>query len=116
MAKYKWTISGDFHYITDCIKKEILNTSTSASLEDEEYIINDSCRIGIMVFERYSYTGGNRLSLNVTVIDSNHKIQVIGISSGGSNGVFFKVNTMGEEAFLDKLKGAINKIKRSCNE
>lgn len=112
MAKYKYTMNGSFNYVTDFIKKEILNTSSSASLEDEEYIINDNCRVGIMVFERYSYTGGNRLSLNVTVIDSNNEIQIIGISSGVSNGVIFKVNTWGEDAFLDKLKEAVAKLKR----
>lgn len=112
MAKYKYQMQGDFNYVRNFIKNEILNTSSSASLEDEDYICINNCHISIMVFERYSYSGGNRLSLNVTIIESNQDIQIIGISSGGSNGVFFKFNTLGEEAFLDKLKETIQKLKR----
>ena len=108
MAKYKVSLSGNFDSIYNKIKKGILEGSLSASLEDEEIIRSEHMNIGILVFERYSYSGGNRLSLNVTIIEQNHSIQIIGISSGGSNGLFMKFNTLGEEAFLDKLKELIS--------
>lgn len=57
------------------------------------------------VFERYSYTGGNRLSLNVTLFQGESgAIRISAIAAGGSQAMFFKVNTWGEEAFLDKLR------------
>ena len=56
-------------------------------------------------FERYSYFGGNRLSLNLTLFQAgNGPVQLSAITAGGSEAVFFKVNTIGEEAFLDKLE------------
>ena len=35
---------------------------------------------------------------------SGDKLKLSAITSGGSNALFFKVNTWGEEAFLDKIK------------
>lgn len=110
MSKYKYRTTGDFNQICNYIKKGILNGSISASLEDEEYIINQDVHIGVLVFERYSYSGGNRLSLNVTVVENHQNIDIIGISSGGSNALFFKINTWGEDAFLDKLKEILNQL------
>ena len=56
------------------------------------------------VFERYSMIGKNRVSLNVTLFQGpDGKIRLSAITSGGSQAMFFKVNTFGEEAFLDKL-------------
>ena len=56
------------------------------------------------MFERYSNAGGNRLSMSVTLFVSGDKLKLSAITSGGSNALFFKVNTWGEEAFLDKIK------------
>jgi len=48
--------------------------------------------------------GGNRVSLNVTLFGSGNSLKLSAITSGGSQAMFFKVNTIGEEAFLDKLR------------
>ncbi len=49
--------------------------------------------------------GGNRVSLSLTLLDDGSgKLHLIAITSGGSQAVFWKVNTFGEEAFLDKLR------------
>jgi hypothetical protein len=57
------------------------------------------------VFERYSYAGGNRVSLTVTLFQNGDEpIRLSAITTGGSQAVFFKINTWGEEAFLDKLR------------
>lgn len=110
MAKYRNRINGKFEKIREHIKKEILSTSSSASLEEEETIYINNIKIAILAFERYSYSGGNRLSLTVTIIAEENNIDIVGISTGGSNGIFMKFNTWGEDAFLDKLKQAINKL------
>ena len=49
--------------------------------------------------------GGNRVSLNVTLFQNgNGPVYLSAITSGGSQAVFMKFNTFGEEAFLDKLR------------
>lgn len=111
MAKCVYEVQGDFQHICDKIKKEIIEGSFSASLEDEEYLDVDGTKIGVIVFERYSYTGKNRLSLNVTIIEKNQHVKVIGMSSGGSQGMIFKINTFGEQAFLDKLSDIMENYK-----
>lgn len=55
------------------------------------------------VFERYSYMGGNRVSMNVTLVGNDRDLFLSAITSGGSQAVFFKLNTLGEESFLEKL-------------
>lgn len=111
MAKCVYEVQGDFQHICDKIKKEIIEGSFSASIEDEEYLEVGGTKIGIIVFERYSYTGKNRLSLNVTIIENNQQVKVIGMSSGGSQGMIFKINTFGEQAFLDKLSDIMENYK-----
>ena len=59
------------------------------------------------MFERYSYAGGNRVSMNVTLFQSGELICLAAITSGGSQAMFFKVNTWGEETFLDTLADAL---------
>lgn len=104
MAKYEITVRGDFDALRDRIIDGILGGSMSASLEDESIFHGASgSRCHVMVFERYSYAGGNRVSLTVTLFQNGEQIHVSGITAGGSQALFFKVNTWGEEAFLDKL-------------
>ena len=45
------------------------------------------------------------MSLNVVLFQNGRDgIHLSAITSGGSQAMFFKINTWGEEAFLDKLK------------
>ena len=67
--------------------------------------MGEAARCSVRVFERYSYSGGNRVSLNVTLFQNGDEpIQLSAITAGGSQATFFKINTWSEEAFLDKLK------------
>lgn len=113
MAKLLATIPGDIDRIARVIEKEILSTSSSASLEDKHEFIGKNSKSIILVFERYSYTGGNRLSLSVSLFqEENLDVRLVGISAGGSNGIIFKFNTIGENAFLDKLSDIIKDLRR----
>ena len=48
--------------------------------------------------------GGNRLSLTLTLFqNADSPIRLSAITAGGSQAVFFKVNTLGEETFLDEV-------------
>ncbi|MBO5411448.1 MAG: hypothetical protein J6A60_09335 [Clostridia bacterium] len=103
MAKYERTLRGDFNAILTHIENGIINGSASASLEDSSDFYANGARCSVRVFERYSYTGGNRVSMSVTLFQNGDEIQLSAITSGGSQAMLFKVNTFGEEAFLDKL-------------
>ncbi len=105
MAKLEKVINGNFNALNKVIEDGILNGSMSASLEDSSDFRSGDARCSVRVFERYSYAGGNRVSLNVTLFQvGDGDIHLSAITSGGSQAMFFKINTWGEEAFLDKLK------------
>ena len=104
MAKMERMLTGDFDPILSNIEHGIMKGSVSASLEDGSDFISDGCRCSVRVFERYSALGSNRVSLSVTLFQGKDgTIHLSAITSGGSQAVFFKINTFGEQAFLDKL-------------
>lgn len=81
--------------------------SISASLEEQADYRTDNARCAVRVFERYSYAGGNRVSMSVTLFQSGDVTHLCAVTSGGSQAIFFKVNTWGEETFLDTLRDAL---------
>ena len=105
MAKYETKCYKNFNELLNEIEDGIINGSISATLEDSSDFISNNARCSVRVFERYSYSGGNRLSLTVTLFQSNNEaINVSCIAAGGSNSIFFKTNRFGEQAFLEKIK------------
>ena len=105
MAKLEKTIWGDFNWVLNSIEEGIKGGSISAAMEDWSDFWEGDCRCAVRVFERYSYMGGNRVSLNVTLFQrGNSPIHLSAITAGGSQALLFKINTWGEEAFLDKLR------------
>ena len=105
MAKLEKTLTGNFNQILKNIEEGILSGSTSATLEESSNFISGDARCSVRVFERYSYTGSNRVSLNITLFQNGDEpVRLSAITSGGSQAAFFKINTFGEKAFLDKLK------------
>lgn len=108
MAKLEKMLYDDFNRIIGRIEAEILAGSSSASLEDTSDFIDGDARCSVRVFERYSAFGDNRVSLSVTLFQNgNGPIHLSAITAGGSQAMFFKINTVGEEAFLDKLREII---------
>ena len=104
MAKSEWTLSGDFDALLQKIDTGILQGSMSASLEAASDFREGGARCSVRVFERYSAIGSNRVSMSVTLFQNGDEIHLSAITAGGSQAMFFKLNTMGEEAFLDKLR------------
>ncbi len=108
MAKLEKTLEGNFNHIIQKIEDGIMAGSISATLEDSSDFISGDSRCSVRVFERYSYSGSNRVSMNITLFQSGDgPIHLSAITSGGSQAAFFKINTFGEQAFLDKLKEII---------
>lgn len=74
MAKLERTLNGDYNSILKKIENGIISGSVSASLEASS-----------------DFRSGDAIHLSA-------------ITAGGSQAMLFKVNTLGEEAFLDKLR------------
>ena len=108
MAKYERYFQGDFDTVLERIHNGILSGSFSASYEDGSDFAGGGARcavrVTVRVYERYSAMGGNRVSLNVMLTGVGEELFLSAITSGGSQAMFFKINTFGEEAFLDCLR------------
>ncbi|NLZ70273.1 MAG: hypothetical protein GX907_02945 [Clostridiaceae bacterium] len=109
MAKYTRQLTGDFGTLLHSVEQGILGGSVSASLEDSADYQTGDVRVAVRVFERYSAMGANRVSLSVTLVGHGDNLFITGITSGGSQAVFFKINTFGEEAFLDRFREIVDR-------
>ena len=110
MAKMEYRLTGDFDALVRAVNDGILSGSVSASYEDGSVWQRGDVRCAVNVYERYSAFGSNRVSLNVTVIGSGRDLFLSAITSGGSQAMFFKINTVGETSFLGKLDEVIRRF------
>lgn len=109
MASLQRQLSGNFFEVRSKISRGILDGSISSELNGSHDFIGKTSRCSVMVFERYSTFGGNRVSLSVTLYqEGNGPIQLSAIASGGSRAIFAKINTLSEEAFLEKLREIVD--------
>ena len=112
MAIFEKTIRNkNFDELLWKLEKEIPDRSWSADLEAGSDFKEGNTRCSVRVFERYSMMGGNRLSLTLTMFQNgDNPIRLSAITAGGSQAVFFKINTIGEESFLDDVKNLLEEI------
>lgn len=104
MAIFEKTIQNKkFDQLLWKLENEIPASSWSAELEaGSDFKEGDA---------RYSVMGGNRLSLTLTMFQNGDSpIRLSAITAGGSQAVFFKVNTLGEESFLEDVKELLEEI------
>ena len=112
MAKYEKHLTGNFDELLELVTDGVLNGSMSASYENGSDYTVGNVRVIFNVYERYSYMGGNRVSMNVTLVGNDRDLFLSAITSGGSQAVFFKLNTLGEESFLEKLVPIVENYKK----
>ena len=112
MAKYEKQLKGDFDVLKTYVNDSIIDGSVSSTYEDGFDGTCDGIRCCTMVYERYSAFGGNRVSMNVTIFGKDDNLNLVAITSGGSQAVFWKINTLGEETFLDTLIRAVEEYER----
>ncbi len=108
MAKLERKLFGDIDMIHHDIEEAIMK-SVSATKEDESCFELAGGRCIVSVYERYSYFGGNRVSLSLTLAKSGKFVMMSAITSGGSQAMFFKINTIGEESFLNTICDVVEK-------
>ena len=107
MAKLEKTLNESFESVLRRVDDAVMH-SISATLEDSCDWRTADARCSVRVYERYSYMGSNRVSMNVTLFQTgNGPVKVCAITSGGSQAMFFKINTWGEESFLETLNNAL---------
>lgn len=109
MAKYERRLTGNFHEVLLMCEEAIVKGSISASFEAGSDFRVGEARVSVRVYERFSYLGGNRVSLNMTLAGEGNDLYLSAITSGGSQAMFFKINTIGEENFLSTLKKEIER-------
>ena len=113
MAKYERRLQGNFYDFLNWIHQDITNGSSSVSYEEGSDIDLPGSNVAVRVYERYSMAGGNRVSLNVTITGAGEDLFISAITSGGSQAIFFKVNTIGEETFLELCTDSVENYIRS---
>ncbi|MCI9121452.1 MAG: hypothetical protein HFG00_08010 [Oscillibacter sp.] len=104
MAKYERYFQGNFDAALRQLHNGILSGSATASFEDGSDFSAGEFRCAVRVYERYSATGGNRLSASVTLAGKGENLFLSVITAGGSQGILFKINLFGEEAFLNAIR------------
>ncbi len=110
MAKLEQRLRGDFSAVLAALDDGILGGSMSATYEDGSDYTAAGVRCAVRVYERYSMAGGNRVSLNLTLVGAGEDLFLSAITSGGSQATLFKINTLGEGAFLDKLQEVVDSL------
>ena len=112
MAIFEKTIRNkNFDKLLRKLEQEIPDSSWSANLEAGSDFKEGNARCSVRVIGQYSMRGGNCLSLTLTMFQNGDSpIRLSAIKAGGSQAVFFKVNTLGEEAFLDDVKALLEEI------
>ena len=110
MAKLERTLTGDFDDILWRLDQAVLNGSMSATLEDRSDFSIGPVQVSVRMYERYSALGGNRVAMCVTLAGEGDRLHLTAITAGGSQAMLFKMNTFGEEAFLDTLARVVDTL------
>ena len=110
MAKLERTLTGDFDRVLSRLEDGVLSGSMSASLEDSSDFTMGETRVAVRMFERYSWSGSNRVAMSLTLAGGGGRLHLTAITAGGSQAMFFKINTWGEEAFLDTLAQVLDNL------
>lgn len=109
MAKLERELRGDAESFINYIHQGIVGGSISATYEDGSDWRDGDVRVITRVYERYSWLGGNRVSLSVTLVGKGRDLFLSTVTAGGSQAMFFKINTFGEQSFLNKLENLISR-------
>ena len=112
MAKYVTTVKGSIAQLRKYIDRNKSQLGFTISTEDETEGTVEGINYYVAGYERYAYIGGNRVSLNVTMMEFSEGVRVIAISLGGSQGAFVKINHWSEDNFLNAFVSVIEDYKK----
>ena len=83
MAMLERTLTGNFDQVLRTLDQAILNGSMSASYEDGTVYTMGDVRCAVRMYERYSYTGGNRVALCLMLTGQGDQLRLTAITAGG---------------------------------
>ena len=101
-------LTGDFDQLLEYLHKGILSGDSSTSWTGGSDYSGANFRCAVRVYERYHLSGGNRVSLNLTLVGEGKRLFLSAIPSGGSKVLFVgddTAGTEGENEFLDCVMG-----------
>jgi hypothetical protein len=99
---------GDARALAAHVDDAITRGSVSASIEVQDEVAIGDARMILRTYERFSALGGNRLTLSMSILAVDTTMEVALTTSGGSQAIFFKVNTFGEEDFMNQGRQALD--------
>ena len=107
--EYQRVFNVSFNEVYNFVIDNFSNLSISMTLESDlaSNTVSDSVRL--IIFERFSWFGNNRVSLSVLLVGNDRQTKVTMVSSGGSQAVFFKFNRVGENNLLNEVINELEK-------
>lgn len=102
------SLTGSATALAAHLDRAITGGSVSASIESKAELVIGDARMIVRTYERFSFAGGNRATLTVSILAVGDRMEVALSTSGGSQAIFLKINTFGEEAFMQKGLAALN--------
>ena len=112
MAMLERELTGSFDRVLDELHRGIMEGSATASCEEASDFTLGEVRCALRMYERYSAFGGNRVAMSLTLMGEGDRLHLTAMTAGGSQAMFFKMNTLGEESFLDTLEEAVDRLER----
>ena len=107
MAQFQQQLTGDVDQLVAHLDRAIPEGSITAKHEAGADLRIGDARMVVCAYERYSAMGGNRVSLCISILAVGQAMSLSAITAGGSQAMFFKLNTMGEDSFLRRAVEAI---------
>ena len=104
MAKFECVIPStyDFDDTLRYFHEHLSQSGITASFEGGSDYRAGNVRVCVRVYERYTLMGDNRLSLTMTLATDGTDIFASAIASGGSRGMFLKIE-WGEDEFVERF-------------
>ena len=116
MAQYTTTVKGSIAELRRFIEHNKSQLGFTISTEDETEGTVEGIKYYVAGYERYAYIGGNRVSLNVTMMEFSEGVRVVAISLGGSQGAFVKINHWSEDNFLNAFVSIVEDYRKKKGE
>jgi hypothetical protein len=112
MAHFQTELVGDLDALAAHLDQAILGKSVTAELQDATDRPLGPARMMVRGYERYSAFGGNRVSLTVSILAVGEQMLVSMVALGGSQAMFFKLNSTSERTFLERGVSALRSFAR----
>ncbi len=112
MAKIQKELYGDFDDIIADIHDAVVGGSVTGEMIESSQFKGAEARCSVMIFERYSAMYQSRVTLSVTLFQTEGRIFISAAATGGSSARFVKINTIPEDSLLEAVRVVIHSYSR----